>query len=198
MAVAWHQLRVGPSDMYLTRKASFKDTLLIGMHQGGPRPVLKDHVSDCTFIRCKHPDCFPLLHVRKIYFEGLFLVLLLSMIRTGCYVEQMKSIQFFNPSSVIYMRAQVNSSTIATICWLIETFKYQWCVFQVHLNRFGVLFEDQRRFLIKVPTLHNGLHNKFALCFPISTGYGFATYWLFIVPNLKCIPAVFAMLWPFE
>ena len=53
------------------------------------------------------------------------------MLLTGCYVKQMKSIQLFNPSSVIYMRAQVNSSTIANICWLIQTFKYQCCGFKV-------------------------------------------------------------------
>ena len=46
----------------------------------------------------------------------------------------MKSIQFFNPSSVIHMRAQVKSSTIANICWLIQTFKYQCCGFQGHFK----------------------------------------------------------------
>ena len=39
-----------------------------------------------------------------------------SMLRSGCHVKQMKSIQFFNPSSVIQTRAQVNSNTIANIC----------------------------------------------------------------------------------
>ena len=56
------------------------------------------------------------------------------MLRTGYYVKQMKSIRFFNPSSVIYMRAQVNSSTIANICWLIQTFKYKFCGFQMHFE----------------------------------------------------------------
>ena len=32
------------------------------------------------------------------------------------------------------MRAQVNSNTIANICWLIQTFKYQCCGFQVHFK----------------------------------------------------------------
>ena len=45
-----------------------------------------------------------------------YLVFLVSMLRTGCYVKQMISIQFFNPSS--------NSSTIVNIDWLIQTFKY--------------------------------------------------------------------------
>ena len=44
------------------------------------------------------------------------MMFLVSMLRTGCYVKQMKSIQFFHPSSVIQMRAQVNSNTIAKIC----------------------------------------------------------------------------------
>ena len=80
------------------------------------------------------PDCFPILYVRKIYFEGLFLMFLVSMLRTGCYVKQIKSIQFFNPSSVIHMRAQVNFSTIANISWLIQTFKHQCCGIQVHFK----------------------------------------------------------------
>ena len=70
--------------------------------------MLHDRVSDCTFTRSKQ--------VRKIYFEGLFLMFLVSMLRTGFYVKQMKSKQFFNPSSVMYIIAQVNSSTIAYIC----------------------------------------------------------------------------------
>ena len=56
------------------------------------------------------------------------------VLRTGCYVKQIKSIQFFNPSSVTYMRPQVNSSTIANICWLIQTFQCQCCMFQVHFT----------------------------------------------------------------
>ena len=56
------------------------------------------------------------------------------MLRTSYHVKQMKSIRFFNPSLVIYTRAQVNSSTIANICWLIQTFKYQFCGFQVHFE----------------------------------------------------------------
>ena len=56
------------------------------------------------------------------------------MLQTGSYVKQMKSKQFFEPSSVIYTRAQVITSTIANICWLIQTFKYQCCGFQVHFE----------------------------------------------------------------
>ena len=64
------------------------------------------------------------------------MMFLVFMLRTGCYVKHMISIQFFNPSSVIQMRAQMNSNTIANtcICWLIQTFKYQCCGFQVHFK----------------------------------------------------------------
>ena len=40
----------------------------------------------------------------------------------------------FNPSSVTYMRAQVNSSTPANIYGLIQTFKYQYWGFQVYFK----------------------------------------------------------------
>ena len=40
----------------------------------------------------------------------------------------------FSPSLVIYIRVQVNFSTIDDICWLIQTFKYQCCGFQVYFK----------------------------------------------------------------
>ena len=46
----------------------------------------------------------------------------------------MKLIRFFNPSSVIYMRAQVTSGTPVNVCWLIQTFKYQYWGFQVYFK----------------------------------------------------------------
>ena len=58
------------------------------------------------------------------------MMFLVSMLRTVCYIKQMKSIKIFNPSSVI----QVNSDSIANICWLIQTFKYQCCGFEVHFK----------------------------------------------------------------
>ena len=48
--------------------------------------------------------------------------------------QQIKSIRFFNPSSVIYMRAQVKSSTPANTYGLIQTFKYQYWGFQVYFK----------------------------------------------------------------
>ena len=55
--------------------------------------------------------------------RGYFLWFFVSMLRTGCYTKQMKSIQFFNPSLVGYIGAHVNSNCIANILWLIQTFK---------------------------------------------------------------------------
>ena len=42
--------------------------------KGRPRPMLKDRVPGCTSTWCKHPDCFLIFHVPKIYFEE-FLVM---------------------------------------------------------------------------------------------------------------------------
>ena len=77
---------------------------------------------------------------------------LVSMLRTGCYVKQMRSIQLFDPSSVIQMRAQVNFNTIANICWLKQTFKYQCCGFQVHFKSILVYnFKTKRDFWSTCP-----------------------------------------------
>ena len=148
--------REGPSDMYITRKASLKDTLFICMQHGIPLPVLQGRVLCCTFTRCKHPDCLPMLHVRRIYFEGLFMISCVHVTHWLLY-QQMKSIRFFNPSSVIYMRAHVNSSTPANIHGLMQTFKFQYSRFQVYFNRFWCIF------FIKMSTLNNGIHNELGL-----------------------------------
>ena len=62
------------------------------------------------------------------------MMFLVSNLRTGCYVKHVKSIQFFNPPSVMQMRAQVNSNTIANIGWLIQAFKYKCCGFEVRFK----------------------------------------------------------------
>ena len=125
-AVTWHRLRVGPSDMYLPRKASFKDSY------SRKAPAMCSRIVFRTVFSLYVSNKSVFLY--HIYFEGLVLMFLVSMLRTGCYVKQMKSIQFFNPSSVIYMRTLVNSSTIAYICWLIQAFKDQFCGFQMHFK----------------------------------------------------------------
>ena len=63
---------------------------------------------------------------------GLFLMFFVGHVTHWLLCQTDEIIHFFNPSSVIYMMAQVNSSTIANICWLMQTFKYQCCGFQVH------------------------------------------------------------------
>ena len=59
----------------------------------------------------------------------------MSMLRNGYYAKPTESIQLPNPALVIYMGAQVNSSAIANICWLIQTFIYQCFGLQVHFKR---------------------------------------------------------------
>ena len=69
-----------------------------------------------------------LYYVRKIYLEGIFLMF------CGVHVThwlfcQTDEINTVFQSFIGYMRARVNSSTVANICWLIQTFKYQFCGF---------------------------------------------------------------------
>ena len=67
------------------------------------------------------------------------------------------------------------------------------------LNRFWCIISRPKDILTNMSTLHNGLHNEFGLSvFPIFIGLEFGIYWLFNVPNLKRIHAVFAMFWPFQ
>ena len=78
-----------------------------------------------------------LYYVRKICFDGLFLMIYGVHVTHWllCQTDEINT-QFVFQSLIgyIYMRAQVNSSTIANICWLIQTFKYQCCGFQVHFE----------------------------------------------------------------
>ena len=56
-------------------------------------------------------------------------------------------------------------------------------------------FKTKGVFFIKMSTLYNRLHNISGLyVFPIFIGFEFGIYRVFIVPNLKCIHALFAML----
>ena len=56
MVVTWHLLRAGGSDMYPTRKVSFKGTLVIGVQQGNPSACAPGSCLGCNFTRRKHPD----------------------------------------------------------------------------------------------------------------------------------------------
>ena len=138
--------------------------------------------SDCTFTKCRQPDCFPILHVRKYSLRGYFSCLLVSMLRTGCYVKQMKSIQFFNPSSAIYMWAQVNSSTIVNIRWLIQTLKYQCCGFQVYFKSILVYnLKTKSDFWSKCPHYIMGCIIKLGSIFSY-----FHWFWIWHISIIHC------------
>ena len=114
------------------------------------------------------------------------MMFLVSMLRTGCYVKQMKSIQFFNPWSVIQMKAQVNSNTIANICWLIQTFKYQCCGFQVHFKSILVYnLKTKRDFGSICPHYIMGY----------LTNLGSLFFLLSLVLNLTCIDYLLCQIW---
>ena len=132
MAVTWHRLRMGPRICILPERHHWRTPCLKVCIKESPCPVVQDRVSDCTFTRCKHKDCYLIIHVRKYTLRGYFRCFLCPYYNV--HVKQLRSIQFFNLSSVIYMRVQVNSSIIANICWLIQTFKYQCCGFQMHFK----------------------------------------------------------------
>ena len=106
-----------PSVMYRTRKASFKDTLIIaGVPPGtflacvpGSWLRLYFHVSSQTISRITSPlkICWWIISdfVCFCLFVCLLLLLfcccfLVSMWRAECYAKQKKSIQLFNPASV--------------------------------------------------------------------------------------------------
>ena len=65
MAVTWHRLRVGALGYVLYQKGIIQGHLVHRYASRRTRPVLQGRVSDCTFTRCKHPNCFPILHVHK-------------------------------------------------------------------------------------------------------------------------------------
>ena len=140
-------------------------------------------------------------YMLSVYFWCFFVTIL----PTGWYAKQTKSKQFVNPSSVLYMRAQVNSSTIANICWLIQAFKQQCFGTQALLNRFGCIIWKSKAMFDKeyshyiIFALHYWLCNKCGLyIFPIVAGSEFGVYWVVIVPNLRYIHTSLEMLWPFQ
>ena len=68
-----------------------------------------------------------LYYVRKIYLEGLFLMFCgVHVAHWLLYQTDEINTVFQSFIGYIYMRAQVNTSTLADICWLIQTFKHQF------------------------------------------------------------------------
>ena len=114
------------------------------------------------------------------------MMFLVSMLCTGCYVKQMKSIQFFNLSSVTQMRAQVNSNTIAYICWLIQTFKYQCCGFEVQFK--SILVYDLKTKRDFWPTCPH-----YIMSYIVNLGSLFSLFSLFL--NLSSIDYSLCQIW---
>ena len=104
MAVTWHLLRVEPTDSYLTRTASFKDILVIGMQQGKSSACVPGSFRAVFSLGARTQTIFLYYMSVKYTLRGYFL-----WFSCPCYAKQMKSIQFFNPSLVRYMGAQANS-----------------------------------------------------------------------------------------
>ena len=120
------------------------------------------------------------------------------MWRLGCYVKQMKPIQF----STIYRLYIWGRRWIRMLLLIL----LDWCKHantkvsgsKCILNRFWYILWRPKAFFVKMLTYNNGSHNKFGLyIFPIFLGLEFCIYWWFIVPNSKHIHAVLAMLWLF-
>ena len=80
-----------------------------------------------------------LYNVRKNYLDGLFLMFCGVHVTHWllCQTDEINTV-FQSFIGYIYEGTgqvnSVNSSTIANICWLIQTFKYQFCGLQVHFE----------------------------------------------------------------
>ena len=121
---------------------------------------------------------------------------LVSMLPTGCYVQNIKSIQFSTLHRLsMWGHRWIEILLLKFVDWYNHS-NTNVAGFKCILNRFWcIIWRPKAIFFIKISTLHNGLHNKFGLyVFPIFIGCEFAIYRLFIVPNLKCIHTGFAML----
>ena len=145
--------------------------------------MLHDRVLDCTFARCKHPDRFSIIHVRKVYFEALFLMFSLHVAHwLLCQTDEINTI--FQPSiGYIYMGALVNSSTIANIYWLIQIFKYQSFGFQVHFKWIFIynLKTKSFFFLSKCPNYIMGCITDLGSIF-----FLFSLFWIWHILIISC------------
>ena len=81
------------------------------------------------------------------------------------------------------MRAQVDSSTIANICWLIQTFEYLCCGFQAHFKSIWVYnLKTKSDFWSKRPHYIMGFLEKWALCFSY-----FHWFWIWHISVIHCV-----------
>ena len=124
----------------------------------------------------------------------MFLVSMCPCFWLLCQTDEINTI--FNPSSVIYVIAQVqvNSSTIANICWLIQTFTYQCYGFQVHFKSILLYnLKTKRDFLSKCPHYIMGyIINLGPMFFLLSLvfnlayiGYSLCQIWSVYMPYLR-------------
>ena len=88
MAVTWHGLHMGPSNMDLTRKASFKDTFV---HRYATRkaPSLCSRIVFRTVVSLDVSTQTVFLYYmsNKCNLRGFLWCFLVSTLRTGCYVN---------------------------------------------------------------------------------------------------------------
>ena len=110
-----------------------------------------------------------------------------------CQTDEINTI--FNPSSVIQMRAQVNCNTFIDICWLIQTFTYQCCGFEVHFKSILVYdLKTKRDFWPTCPPYIMGfMINLDSLFFPFSLvlnlayiDYSLCQIWSVCMQYLRC------------
>ena len=112
-----------------------------------------------------------------------------SVLCTGYWAKQTKSIQFFKTALVINIWE--HRWILLLLLIDLDWFKHSHssvsgskCIW----NRFGCIFEDHKRFSIEMFTSHNGLHNKFAPnIFHTFIGFEFRIDRVFIVPTLYSI-----------
>ena len=169
-AVTWHRLRVGHLDMYLTRKTSFKDTLFIGMHQGKPPSCAPGSCFELHFLKGRHPNFFPTLHVRKVYFEALFLMFWCPCYALVVMLDRWNQFKFLTLHRLyIWGHKWILMLLLTFIDW------YKHSKAKVLGSKCIIMI------LIKISTSHKGLHKQFGLyIFPIFIGFEFSLYWLFI------------------
>ena len=123
--------------MCLTRKASFKDTLFVGMHQGEPPPCASGSCFGLYFLLFVSNQTVFLYYMSAKYsLRGIFWFFGVHVTHWLLYHPDEINTIVHSFIGYIYMGAQVNSNTIANICWYkyIQTFKYQCCGFQVHFK----------------------------------------------------------------
>ena len=144
-----------------------------------------------------------LYYVRKIFLEGGGIS---DVLWCPCYALVIMSNRWNQYGFSILHRLYTwgHRWILALLLTFVDWYKHSNTNFagsKCILNRIWcIIWRPKAVFFIKMSTLYNGLHNKFGLyVFPSFIDLEFGIYRLFTVPyHLKCIHAVFAMLWPFQ